>query len=53
MVVGPRNPRVGDVVIVVVLEMLEDVSTAVRGLIGTGIVCSVCDGIAINQGNLV
>ena len=33
--------------------MLEDESTAVRGLIGTGIVCSVLDGIAINQRNLI
>ena len=43
------NPRVGDVLIGVVLEMLEDVRTTVRGLISMTVGCTVLDGIAIDQ----
>ena len=44
-----RNPRIGDVLTGVVLEMPEDVRTTVRGLIRFGIGYTVLDGIAIDQ----
>ena len=48
-----RDPRVGDVLSGVVLEMLEDISTAVRGLVRTWIVAAVLDGVAIDQWDAV
>ena len=53
-----RNPRVGDVLVVVVFEMTQYkafVRCAGRCLadIGIGIGCAACDGVAIDQGDFI
>ena len=51
--VALRNPRVGDVLVVMVLEVGQDISAAVACFIRVGVGCAVRDSRAIDQGYLV
>ena len=48
-----RNPRVGDVLTGVVLKVRQNKSPGITGLVGTFILTTVLDGVAINQGNFI